>query len=915
MANTGECMEPGITDLNSLFERLNHGATLVSANLRLATTLRNAYEQDLMARGQGVWSTPDLLPWPAWLQRNWQMQWGTAAAGDATLLLSEQQELLLWEQTIAASGSGSALLQLPATARRAREAYGLMHAWRLPLVKDSRGQNEDCEAFRHWSLGFDTICRQRGCLPQARLPDALLAGLETGAWQAPATLLLLGFDELTPQQRQFCAALRAAGSDVQWLQIATLEGQHRRCELADARAEAVAAARWARARLEVDSEARIAIVVPDLNAMRAPIVQALDQVLLPETLQPQHWQTSRPYNLSLGLALSAYPLVRCALDVLELFLSELPLETASRLLRSPFIGGWETERHGRARLDAQLRANGELTLTFKTLRYWCGREDKPYYCPLLLAQLERVRALRLHAPLRQPAGAWVETLSLMLEAMDWSRGRALSSDEFQTLEAWRACLAGLAGLEPLTDEWATPQALSFVQRLAAARIFQPQRPALPIQVMGILETSGLHFDHVWVMGLHDGVWPAPPRSNPFLPLPVQRAMGLPRASAERELMVARRIHQRLLGMAKEVIFSTPLRDGERELRPSPLLTETSPVMLDELNSYSEPSWTGRIHAAGLSTAWETVVEDAAPPLSAAQARGGSRLFQLQAACPFRAFAELRLGAQALEEAEIGLDARARGSLMHQVLEQVWGELGSYDGLVARDAAALEALVWQAVTDAIGALELRHPQTLTQRFRSEEGARLHKLVLEWLALERRRAPFLSVMPEQSFSLCLGGVEVQVKIDRIDALPDGRKLLIDYKTGKVEPKQWFGARPDEPQLPLYSTVIDTPLAGVLFGQLQAGNVRFNGVAEEADLVPQVPAYARLKYTREAPSWSAVLADWRATLTTLAEGFHDGHAEVDPKDYPNTCRYCDLTPLCRINERTLLDANGDAADQEPD
>jgi hypothetical protein len=53
------------------------------------------------------------------------------------------------------------------------------------------------------------------------------------------------------------------------------------------------------------------------------------------------------------------------------------------------------------------------------------------------------------------------------------------------------------------------------------------------------------------------------------------------------------------------------------------------------------------------------------------------VFQYQAACPFRAFVELRLGAEDLEVPVPGLDARQRGTLIHAALEVFWTEVRTH----------------------------------------------------------------------------------------------------------------------------------------------------------------------------------------------------------------------------------------------
>jgi len=77
-------------------------------------------------------------------------------------------------------------------------------------------------------------------------------------------------------------------------------------------------------------------------------------------------------------------------------------------------------------------------------------------------------------------------------------------------------------------------------QLCRQRLFQPETRGRPaIQVLGVLESAGLSFDGLWVMGMNDDQWPPPPRPNPLLPADVLRAAGASHASAEVELDFAR----------------------------------------------------------------------------------------------------------------------------------------------------------------------------------------------------------------------------------------------------------------------------------------------------------------------------------------------------------------------------------------
>ncbi len=891
---------------SEFLDTLNSGAPVITGNKRLAVSVRQAFDQAALGKGLVVWPTPPVLPWSSWLQQTWEDAVVSGTVPAPALLLTAQQEQRVWEDIISASLVDQPLQQVTGTVRRAQEAWQLLQSWRVPLDAAVFRYNDDSAAFWQWASRFEALCAARDWLSGARICDALLPAVAAGKYPVPDALLLLGFDELTPQQQVLLQALVAAGCEVRWLQLDAQLSRAVRTACVDARQEAGIMARWVRQRLAENPAAALGIVVPELATQRDIVTQALDRVLVPQVLQPGAQCSARPYNLSLGIPLSAYPVIDAALKLLGLLAPTVSLADAGTLLHSPFITGWPLESNARARLDARLRASGELNVTVKTLRYHAGKAQGEHACPVLAGLLDSWQHAVRECPRSDRAGHWSERFAGLLKAIGWPRGRPLSSDEYQAAEAWRDLLSAFAALEPVTEPMTATAALAQLRRSAAQRTFQPQSAApVPVQVLGVLEASGLQFDGLWIMGLHDGIWPAAPRPNPFIPLPVQRNAGLPHASEERELTVARIMTRRMLASAEQVVVSYPERSGDEELRPSPLISHLPLEPSDSLSLWPATHWRDDVYRSARIT---TLQHDAAPPLASAETRGGSTVFKLQAACPFHAFAELRLGARPLGQAELGLDAMTRGSLVHRVLEKIWRDLQDHERLCAVEDTVLQVQVDAAVDSAIDEIAPHYPQTLTGRFRALEAARLSRQVLAWLALERQREPFRVLEQEQQHQANVGGVQVSLKIDRIDALPDGRNIVIDYKTGDVSPGKWFGERPDEPQLPLYSMAVGDHVAGLVFAQVRAGSMAFNGVTAAEGLVPGVKSWEKLSQTRTQLSWSAVLADWRATMERLGEAYRHGMSEVDPRRNPDACTHCELGPLCRINELTLLDGADD-------
>jgi ATP-dependent helicase/nuclease subunit B len=909
-------MKLAFPSTDELLVRLSGDVTLVTSTRRLARYLRAAHDARQRAEGKSVWESPDILPWSDWLQRCWEV--ASLEAGPGRLrglpgsVLNAHQEQFLWQQVIEATDWDTSLLQLPATARVAREAWHLTRAWDLTLPLPGPMTGGDVSAFLAWARRYEDECRRRGWLDPAGLPEAVVAAIGEGLVPLPARLVLAGFDELTPQQSSLLRTVESAGSAIHLLAAPARGGRVVRVSLASTEDEVRAAALWAGGLLRTGRPGRVGLVAPDLEAVRDRIERIFDDLLVPGAVLKGSLE--RPYNLSLGRPLSASPPIHVALLILELAGAPLELGRLGSLLRSPFLAGGETEMSRRGLLDARLRRVGEPRVGLPVLRRHArkaGDGDRSHSCPILAERLDRLLAEPDLVRQRRMASRWAEAFARILGLLGWPGERTLGSAEYQAVRAWRELLAGLSSLDVVAGPLAYREALAHLRRMAGETPFQPRSPEVPVQVLGMLEAAGMAFDQVWIMGLEDETWPGAARPNPFLPLDLQRAQGLPHASAGRELRFARRVTERLLASAGEVVVSSPARDGERPLRPSPLIAGIPLASVEELGLPEVQTYARRLQGGA---ALEPVDTDCGPAMApAAPVSGGTTVFRDQAACPFRAFAAHRLGAAELEVLKVGLDPRMRGVLVHEALALVWKSLQSHDRLCSLSQPELAALVREAVVDAVEPLARRRPETFTGRFKTLECWRLERLLTDWLAYERRRSPFSVVLCEAEREAFVGGVPVRLRLDRLDRLADGGWAVIDYKTGRAAASQWFGDRPDEPQLPLYAVAGGQRVAAVLFAQLRPGELRFAGISRTPELVPDVRDLAGTPYAADFESWAAMQDAWRQVLERLGEAFRDGHAAVDPKRYPDTCRYCGFGLLCRVHERrrhaTLKRGKGDA------
>jgi len=354
---------------------------------------------------------------------------------------------------------------------------------------------------------------------------------------------------------------------------------------------------------------------------------------------------------------------------------------------------------------------------------------------------------------------------------------------------------------------------------------------------------------------------------------------------------------RLLASAPDVVISYPAAEGDRLLTPSPLAAPTTrdptsrdPTSRDREGAVNEPSraeWIARMRGAAIFNEIADEADETGPALAETASSGGATLFKDMAACPFRAFAKHRLGARPLEKTDVGLSYRDRGTTVHKALEVIWSELGSHARLMEFHPGELQSLIARGAEAAVAKLGPGIGRDL-------EKQRLQRLLSEWLEIEKSRAGFTVAGIEAERDIEISGLQVRVRADRVDALPDGREIILDYKTGQLKARGWEGERPDEPQLPLYCATSDRAVAGAAFAMIRTGDLGFRGLTANGAGLPalkQMPIVPALPFDQQLNEWRRVLAD-------LAADFRAGKADVDPKQ-EDTCNNCGLRGLCRIRE----------------
>lgn len=849
------------------------GATVVTANDRLARNIRRAYDRNRRAAGHQVWRTPDILPWAGWLARLW-----SSAARDpeqpAITLLGEHAEAALWQEVIRHSSADV----LPGSERRlaslARTAWRTCQDW---LVGDSElaatADSPDAAAFAGWAHAYRERCRQLGVVDAGGLAAEIASAMQAARLAPPSRLVLVGFQDWRPLQRRLLHVVAARGCETREQPAPQLRASPVSVVTADDEdAEFDLAARWARRRLELDPGAGVAVVVPNLERRLAAARRAFLDIMEPSwRLRPDAEPAA---NFSYAGPLLEVGIAHTAMLLLQALSGRIDQQEAGQLLRSPYLPGYRQESGARAQLELGLRKQAGPNMALDRLAALAAPA-----APALAERLQALAALARQSRSRLAPREWAARFREALQAAGWPGDRGLASDEYQAAQAWQRLLDGLRSCDRVLGAISLPVALGLVSSRARDQAFQPAGGAGAIQVLGALEAAGQEFDAVWICGLTSEDWPPATRPSPLLALELQRRLGMPGSSAPQAREQAERLLRWLEGSGREVLLSWPAFRGEESLAISPLISHAAPITTSQLDLWRTPR---RVESLLACRATEWLESDPAPAVEAQQLplRGGAGLLERQARCPARAYLEFRLSAQELRNPSPGIDPATRGAITHAILQLFYQRVVDQEHLNGMTEEEQSRLLDGLIAGELGrAIDRDDPVAVAVA--QLEKRRLHALISSFLAKERQRRAFRVAATEQGIGLeaappALRRLGVAIRVDRIDEAGAGR-LIIDYKTSRSLPSlnNLSGPRPRSPQLPLYA--IAGHADAIAMVRLRPDGIEWLGIGAGDWGIPGIVEPHQLKQGNH-PDWDSLCSEWAESLDRLAAGFLDGDFTLD-------------------------------------
>jgi ATP-dependent helicase/nuclease subunit B len=876
-----------------ILTHLTGGDTLVVPSRQRAVAVTTAYSASMLHAGKQVWSTPDVLPWSAWVKRC--LDEARAQGRPVPRRLSAMEDWLLWQEAVHEACASYQVLMPDAMIEPVRRAVALLEDYGLALpdalTPEAAVLQSSVQHFRRRS-------RELQVLGNTSWRD-VVEYLQPGA-----RVLLAGFSTIGPARRRWLEE-RGARFAVQ----ADVPGSTRvmRCE--NFAQEAEAAAQWCVSLFERDANARVLIVVPELTAQRhlweRALSQHLDGALI---LAGRDSSAQSAFAIEGGRRLTSYRLVATALNLIALTTGFARFDELSAILRSPYLE--IPDRAAGALLDRWLRehnVDSAQPQALRSLLELLGR-DLPHST---LAQITSfIDALEQTRASSDYPAAWAQTWAALLERCGWPGSATLSSDEQQARMRFDELLGDFAAVAIPVGRLNRTDAWQRLGKMAQRVAFEAASDDVPVTVTSRLEEPIVHYDALWVAGLTADVWPPAARPDPLLPLSLQYAAGIAAASAAGQLKLAQQLQQQWQRCASECVLSWSYSAEDLPRNPSPLLPGEAPdratcIPTAAAGACSLERWV--VSQAPPLESWRDAGSPAQVP--AGVLPGGTKLLELQSSCAFNAYAQLRLLATPLPRPTPGIDARVRGNILHEALDLFWQPMRDQSALRERSESARRELIDHSVDAAFEKVLKNEGSEPGQELLKRERARARKLLEHLITWELQRPDFRIERLESTQLQPFTGGALKLRMDRIDRLQDDERLLIiDYKTGKAKKFDAFAERLPQPQLPAYAIAIGALSAAVATVYLGREGIACRGIGDRSDRLGRLPAPRKGE-----PGWDELMQRWQRQLQGLIDQFLRGEAIVWP--LPQACDYCHLSLLCRIDPNAVESDEDDDLDNDLD
>ncbi len=862
--------------MKQLLQCVNQKSLIITPNQRLTTHIQTEYAELKLKNKVSGWHQLNLMPLSQWIETLWNLSDNFEKA-----LLDENQLYFLFKKLIEAENIE--LIKTDETVSQVIEAMRRMILWQVSPNTQAFEEKIDTQYFKKLYFAYLDYCKANCLIDSFHVLKSFCEHFSSisAYFNDFDIIFLVGFTEIPPLWQSFLQ-LCEKSCQVVIQQPELTQSQVIRMEFQDFQTELSHAVQWLKNQHEINPQLKLALIIPGLNENRQSIENQLhktfslkDYILLKD-------KSNLPYNLSSGESLLSYSVIQTALQILISARKNLSLECLSILLKSSFIIGFSQEYFQRHALLLKLQNLNQQNFSQSFILQLFES-----HCPLLFIHF--LKFIKLDLSGKRSITHWIKIFNQQLELMGWPGERKLSSQNYQLISRFKEVISELLSLESITGADTHNQVWQLLKDTTHKRLFQAKTGEKTLQVLGVLEALGIDFDKVWLLQCDNQNFPASANPSPFIPLKLQKQFNLPNASAEREFVFAENIFKQFKNTCKTLYVSSHKEHNQQPIDPSFLIASlptTSPSPLPEANF-------GTTDLENFTDVSDLSIH----PEDLADIKGGAGILKAQASCPFKAFAQYRLEAQAKPVSQPGLTALERGNIIHSALDFFWQRLKGSSELNTINHESLQLIIHECASAAVLSIH-KHQNFFSDKFIHIEITRVINILTKWLEIEKKRENFTVVATEESLETKIDKLPLKLRIDRIDKLNNGALILIDYKTGLTSTNRWFGERIDEPQLPLYALVYPEAVDGIMFGQVRNNDFMIKGISNtkaHAYGFKNMEVQTNDKYS----GWQNLKNHWEKDLTATAKAFLQGVATVDPKNGQQTCNLCDFSSFCRVAE----------------
>ena len=864
------------------------GTLILTSGSRMARQLVHRYRLQQIENNQKSWQPLEARSLNGWLHRSWQDLWEDRSLAGSWL------RLLLWHEIVRNNPLPADLPLDLALCQLLDQTFAVLIRHQLDPT-EAQYPSPLVSWRKHVCGEFISALRDVNRSHPADLARKIAEAINSGRLSLPKRLILAAFEAVAPVEEKLFRVLSGKTAVAVFPLPKAKPANVQAVALPDMRQEILY---FGQSLLRSSQELRpgvIGVVVPNLE-LYASALRGTLKTLLGQPATPQEGT----FNITLGTPLLEHPLVQAALVPLRFLGDEEKRHVLMGLILSPYYGAWAGNRRQLARLDLHWREmppEADLDSLYHKAR---SRE------PNLVHHLSpgETNLLELLSPFQGQASLSAEGWKGLLHKLWESVQFPVLADEadrvaFNHLESTLSRLA--ADLGPWTMDSRT--FLAWFRQALSVEIFQvASSEHAGVQIMGLIESRGLAFQRLFLLGMTSTALPQPVRPLPFLDLEERRKVlgGTLRSQYE----FANAAFQHLMATAPEIILTRPEEIEGEPLAATPFWPAPWQSCTTNFWTIPDAAWS---RADWLRSAWkglieshpeETAMNHLTTPFPFPKSLSVSSLavaFQ----CPFRFLIQELLKVKPLTEPVGGLRPGDRGLSIHQVLACITRKLRS-----RQQEGNLEwNLVFPSILECVDAVHEKMAaipawQVERRRWLGKEFGLLKFWFQE--EINHLEAGWRWLAEEIPFEgLAVGGWPTRLngRIDRIDIHPELGLLCWDYKSGSSPKYSEVFSYLSQPQLPAYLLAIIQGLVKIP-GHSQLHKYPLQGgyisLKSEKDL--------KLDFLgADAGQWLDLLTVWEKRLAELGQQLQQGFFQAEPlpdaqpREQERLCSYCGLLTIC--------------------